>query len=64
MDKRDVPSAVVEIETPQGSLGTWLVSEYVDQPQSFTLNNRTYQLVHAAAPALQALQHPAPQVPA
>ena len=44
MDKRDVPSAVVEIETPQGSLGTWLVSEYIDQPQSFTSNNRTYRL--------------------
>jgi hypothetical protein len=44
MDKRDVPSAVVEIETPQGSLGTWLVSEFIEQPQSFTLNNRTYQL--------------------
>ena len=44
MDKRDVPSAVVEIDTPQGSLGTWLVSEYVEQPQDFTVNNRTYQL--------------------
>jgi hypothetical protein len=44
MDKRDVPSAVVEIETPQGSLGSWLVSEYIEQPQSFTCNNRTYQL--------------------
>jgi len=44
MDKRDVPSAVVEIESPQGSLGTWLVSEFIEQPQSFTLNNRTYQL--------------------
>jgi hypothetical protein len=44
MDKRDVPSAVVEIETTQGSLGSWLVSEYVEQPQSFTCNNRTYQL--------------------
>jgi len=44
MDKRDVPSAVVEIETPQGSLGSWLVSEYVEQPQSFTCNNRTYRL--------------------
>jgi hypothetical protein len=44
MEKRDVPSAVVEIETPQGSLGTWLVSEYIEQPQSFTWNNRTYQL--------------------
>ena len=44
MDKRDVPSAVVEINTPQGSLGTWLVSEYVEQPQDFTVGNRAYQL--------------------
>jgi hypothetical protein len=44
MDTRDVPSAVVEVETPQGSLGTWLVSEYIDEPQSFNCNNRTYQL--------------------
>ena len=44
MDRRDVPGAVVEIVTPQGSLGTWLVSEYVEQPQSFTANQRTYQL--------------------
>jgi len=44
MEKRDVPSAVVEIVTPQGSLGTWLVSEFIEQPQSFTWNNRTYQL--------------------
>jgi len=45
MDRRDLPSAVVEVITPQGSLGTWLVSEYIDQPQSFTCNNRTYQLL-------------------
>jgi hypothetical protein len=44
MDKRDVPSAVVEIESPQGSLGTWLVSEFVEQPQSLSWSNRTYQL--------------------
>lgn len=44
MEKRDVPSAVVELETSQGSLGIWLVSEFIDQPQSFTLSNRTYQL--------------------
>jgi len=44
MDHRDVPSAVVELETPQGSLGTWLVSEYIDDPQTFTWNNRTYAL--------------------
>ncbi len=45
MDRRDVPSAIVEIMTPQGSLGSWLVSEYVDGPQSFTFDNRSYQLV-------------------
>jgi ResB-like family len=44
MDRRDVPSAVVEMVTPQGSLGTWLVSEFVEQPQDFTANHRTYQL--------------------
>ena len=44
MDVRDVPSAVVEIVTPEGSLGTWLVSEFVEQPQDFTVNHRTYQL--------------------
>ena len=45
MNERDVPSAVVEVDTPQGSLGTWLVSEYIDQPQVFTWNNRSYQMV-------------------
>ena len=44
LDRRDVPSAVVEIETPQGSLGTWLVSEYIDEPQSFACGNQNYQL--------------------
>jgi hypothetical protein len=45
MDHRDVPSAVVEVVTPQGSLGDWLVSEFIEQPQSFTYNNRSYALV-------------------
>jgi hypothetical protein len=44
MDKRDVPSAVVEVVTPQRSLGTWLVSEYIEQPQTFTFDNRAYSL--------------------
>jgi hypothetical protein len=44
MDERDVPSAVVELVAPQGSLGTWLVSEYVKQPQEVACNNRTYRL--------------------
>jgi len=44
MEHRDVPSAVVEIVTPTGSLGTWLVSEYIEQPQTFSYNNRSYAL--------------------
>ncbi len=44
MDQADVPSAILEIQTPQGSLGTWLVSEYINGPQEFTWNNHTYQL--------------------
>lgn len=45
MDRRDVPSAVVEIVTPQGqSLGSWLVSEYIGKPQGFTWNHRNYEL--------------------
>jgi len=43
-EKRNVPSAVVEIRTLQGSLGTWLTSEFLDQPQGFSVSNRTYQL--------------------
>jgi hypothetical protein len=30
--------------TPQGSPGTWLVSEWLEQPQTFTANGRTWQL--------------------
>ena len=44
MGKRDIPAAVVEILTPQGSLGTWLISEFVGKPQAFTLNNRKYEI--------------------
>ena len=44
MDERDVPSAVVELVAPQGSLGSWLVSEYVSEPQEVACNNRTYRL--------------------
>jgi hypothetical protein len=45
MDERDVPSAIVEIVTPGGSLGTWLVSEFIEQPQIFAWNNRMYQVL-------------------
>ena len=45
MDRIDMPSATVEIATPQGSLGTFLASAWLDQPQSFTYNNRSYVLL-------------------
>lgn len=44
MDRRDVPSAVIEVVTAEGSLGTWLATEYIGQPQTLSVNNRTYQL--------------------
>jgi hypothetical protein len=45
MNRMDMPSALVEIATPQASLGTFLVSGWVDQPQPFTFNNRSYELL-------------------
>ena len=45
MDRMDMPSAIVEIVTPQGSLGTFLVSAWLDRPQTFTFNHRTYELL-------------------
>ena len=44
MDRRDVPSVLVELVTPQDSLGTWLVSEWLERPQTFTANGHRYQL--------------------
>jgi hypothetical protein len=39
-----VPSTVIEVVTPSGSLGTWLATEYLDDMQTFTWNNRSYAL--------------------
>ncbi len=44
MDRRDIPSAVVELLAGGKSLGTWFVSEYIDQTQEVSYQNRTYQL--------------------
>ena len=44
MDRRDVPSAIIEIVTPQGSLGTWLVSEYINSPQQVSVGNRSFSI--------------------
>jgi hypothetical protein len=45
MNLRDLPSGVVEIVTPQGTGGTWLVSAYLQQPQAFVWQNRKYELL-------------------
>jgi len=42
---RDLPSGIVEIVTPQGSAGSWLVSSYLGAPQTFTWQNRKYELM-------------------
>jgi hypothetical protein len=45
MDFRDVPSAVIELKTPEGSLGTWLVSEFIEHPQRVEYKNHDYDIV-------------------
>ena len=45
MNRIDMPSAIVEVVTNGGSLGTFLVSGWVDQPQPFTFNHRTYEML-------------------
>ena len=44
MNKRDIPSGTVELATPQGSLGTWLISGYLARPQEIKHDGRTYQI--------------------
>ncbi len=44
MDERNVPAAYVEIIAPEGSLGTWLVSEMLVEPQTFTHAGRTWSI--------------------
>ena len=45
MDRVDLPSAIVEITTPKGSLGTFFVSALLAQPQQFAYDSRNYQLL-------------------
>ncbi len=44
-DEHDLVSVFVDVETVQGPLGTWLVSNAVSDPQSFTCSGRTFELV-------------------
>ncbi|HEU0040104.1 MAG TPA: cytochrome c biogenesis protein ResB [Verrucomicrobiae bacterium] len=43
MDRGDTPSGIIELTTPQGSLGTYLVSAFL-HPQEFTHNGRQFKL--------------------
>jgi hypothetical protein len=44
MDRRDVPSAIIELQGEGASEGTWLVSEYLEQPQPVSIRGKTYEL--------------------
>lgn len=44
MNRRDTPSALIELVTPQASLGSHLVSGFFARPQEFTHNSRQYQI--------------------
>lgn len=43
-DERNMPSAILELIGPQGSLGTWLVSTIMSQPQEFNLGNKIWRM--------------------
>ncbi|MGI8433058.1 MAG: cytochrome c biogenesis protein ResB [Chthoniobacterales bacterium] len=44
-DERDLSAVFVELNGVQGSLGTWLVSNAIAEPQSLTVNGRSYELI-------------------
>ncbi len=44
-DERNMPSAFVELAGPDGTLGTWLVSPLLGNPQKFDFAGRTWKLV-------------------
>jgi hypothetical protein len=44
MDERNIPSAIIEVMTPQGSLGTWLVNSLSSAKQEFEVGGKTYEM--------------------
>jgi hypothetical protein len=44
LDMRNMPTAYVEFLNGSESLGTWMVSEWLEAPQSFKAQDRTYQI--------------------
>ena len=45
MDERNVPSAIVEVVGTAGSLGTWLLSDWLLEPQAVEVDGRKHLLV-------------------
>jgi ABC-type transport system involved in cytochrome c biogenesis permease subunit len=43
-DERNIPAAYVELTGPDGVIGTWLVSPFLDDPQRFTAGGRTWKI--------------------
>jgi hypothetical protein len=43
-DERNLPAAYVELLGPEGSLGTWLVSPQLIEPQTFDYAGRTWRI--------------------
>jgi hypothetical protein len=44
MNRRDMPSGIIELITPDGSAGAFLVSAFMQRPQHVTVNGRHYEL--------------------
>jgi hypothetical protein len=44
MDRRDMPTAIVEIAGRESSVGTFLTSAFIERPQRFTHGDRTYEI--------------------
>ncbi|HLP76933.1 MAG TPA: cytochrome c biogenesis protein ResB [Candidatus Paceibacterota bacterium] len=44
MDRRDMPSAIVEILSPKGSLGSYLVSSFLAHPQPLEFDGQQYDI--------------------
>jgi hypothetical protein len=44
LERRDMPSGIVELATRQGSLGTYLISAYLNQPQQLMHEGRRYKM--------------------
>jgi len=45
MDLRDLPSGIIEIVTPSGSVGSFMISAYFGAAQQFNVGGRTYTMM-------------------